>query len=111
MRLILVCLPILAACAASGPVPTGPDSYMLSAKSYALGASIGDAKANAYREANEFCAKQGKSFMVQGGQDRGGSPGRFPEAEVRFMCLDKGDRDLKRPDMRPAPNTIVEVQK
>lgn len=109
MRLLGLSL-LLCGCA-SGPVPTGPDSYMVSAKSYALGASIGDAKANAYREANDFCAKQGKSFMVQGGQDRGSGFGRPPESEVRFMCLDRGDKDLKRPDIRQTPNTVVEVQK
>lgn len=101
---------LLAGCA-SGPVPTGPDSYMLSAKSYALGASVGDAKANAFREANAFCGQQGKSFMVQGGTDRPGFPGRFPEAEVHFMCLSKGDRDLQRPNLQPTPNTVVEIKK
>lgn len=110
MNRILLLAVLLAGCA-NAPVPTGPDSYMLSAKSLALGASVGDAKANAFRDANDFCAKQGKSLVIQSGQDHPGGFGRPPEAEVNFMCLDKGDRDLRRPNLTPTPNAVIEVKK
>lgn len=34
----------------------------------------------------------------------------FPKAEVQFMCLDQADRELGRPKLRQAPDTLVEVK-
>ena len=104
-------LPLLLAGCASGPTPTGPDSYMVSAKSYGLGGGVGDAKSKALREASDYCTSKGKVFMVNSGSDRSGGYGRFPEAEVHFLCLDKGDPALRRPDLRPAADTTIEIRK
>ena len=35
----------------------------------------------------------------------------FPKAEVQFMCLDEGDRELVRPSLDQQANSILEVRK
>lgn len=101
---------LLTGCA-SGPVPTGPSSYMLSAKTLVLGGGVGDAKMNAFREAADFCAKQGKAFIPSSGSDRPGGFGRPPEAEVHFLCLDKSDPRYVDASLRKEADVKVEVKK
>ena len=73
----------------------------------------GTLKAEAFREANEYCTGQGKMIQVVNTSEA--KPpfvlGNFPKAEVQFMCLSRGDTELARPKMKPGADTVIEIRK
>ena len=78
----------LAGCSSGGPVKTGPDSYYLTKKSAGCGFTGGEgSKASLMREADAFCAKQGKQAIIDKAQAHNGIPfARCASAEVTFSC-------------------------
>lgn len=62
----------------------------------------GTLKADAFREANEYCSSQKKVVQVVSTTEA--TPpfvlGNFPKAEVQFMCLEEGDREQGRPKLK-----------
>jgi hypothetical protein len=100
---------MLTACASSGPVPIGKDTYMISKQSSTGFHSGGSVKADIYREANEFCIKKGLEFQPVKENSKDGVPGyAFANAEVVFRCLISGDAEINRPTLKPMPNVIIE---
>jgi hypothetical protein len=89
MKIAIIPVVLLAAgCASStGPVQIGRDTYSIMGKSYAPSANLTDLKADAYKEASAFCAKQGKTANVIDTQGTPRGFGQFPEAEVKFSCV------------------------
>lgn len=64
-------------------------------------------KADAIEEANQYCAEKGKEFLIQ--RSAGTNSGLdYASAEIGFKCLDKGDPDLKRPNLEYAPNIRIQ---
>lgn len=63
----------------------------------------GTLKAEAFQEANAYCAGQGKTLQVVSTQEA--QPpfvfGNYPKAEVQFMCLADGDIESGRPKLIP----------
>jgi hypothetical protein len=107
--LITFVLLVLTACASSGPVPIGRDTYMISKQSSTGFHSGSSVKADIYREANEFCLKNGLQFQPVKDNAKDGVPGyAFANAEVVFRCLADGDREINRPTPSPTPNLIIE---
>jgi hypothetical protein len=99
----------LTGCASSGPVPMGKDTFLITKQSSTGFHSAGSVKADIYREANEYCAGQGKQFQPVSDRGTDGQPGRsFANAEVTFRCLSAGDPELSRPVPRPAPDVVIE---
>lgn len=82
----------LAGCSSGGPVKTGPDTYYLTKKSAGCGFSGGEgSKAALLREANEFCAKQGKDIQALSTEAKHGVPFvRCASAEITFKCVGGG---------------------
>lgn len=72
---------IIAACATVTIQSVGPDTYMADAGMTHAGA----------REGEQFCARQGKRFMVTKMEQS------FYGAQVVFRCLAPSDPELKRP--------------
>ena len=100
---------MLAACASSGPVSIGRDTYMIAKQSSTGFHSGGSVKADIYREASEFCVKQGLQFQPVSEIAKDGVPGyAFANAEVVFRCLAIGDNEITRPTLKPVPNVIIE---
>lgn len=101
----------LAGCASSGPVPIGKDTYMITKQS-AGGAFVspGSIKVEIIREAQAFCGSTGKVFQIANSNERP-AQNSLPSAEIQFMCLNEGDRDIQRPKMSRMPDTIIEVRK
>lgn len=63
----------------------------------------------ALKDANAYCANQGKQFRVNNSSEMGVGDGRFPEAEVQFLCLDAGHKDLTRPkDLERGADITIE---
>jgi len=85
--LSLACL--MTACSSGGPVPMGQGVYMLTKKSAGCGFTGGEgSKAELLREANAFCAKEGKQIETLDATSRDGVPMvRCASAEVHFKCV------------------------
>ena len=94
LSLLLV---VLAGCStSSGVVSLGQDNYMIACtrKNY-VGASA-PVKAEAIKEADAYCKKQGKALLVTRTVQQDVKLFRSdPSAEVYFKCLDKNDPRLK----------------
>jgi len=99
---------LLASCGVttSEVVPAGKDTYFVSGRGYAV--ASGGSFAKVYKEADEFCKKQGKFFTPVSSHaekiDQMSS-----SVELTFRCLLEGDPELQRPQMKPLPNTAIEV--
>jgi len=112
-RWFLLGLIVLAGCASnSGVVPIGPDTFMISRQAATGFPGLGTLKADAFKEANQYCIGQGKHIRVVNTTET--APpyifGNYPRAEIEFMCLDEKDSDLTRPKMEKAPDIVIEVK-
>lgn len=113
-KAILLPALILAGCASnSGITPIGKDTYMVSRQAATGFSGSGTLKAEAFQEANAYCAKEGKNLQVVSTQEA--QPpyvfGNYPKAEVQFMCLSDGEAELGRPKLKPKADVNVQVQK
>jgi hypothetical protein len=109
----LLGLTILTGCASNtGIIPIGTDTYMVSRQAATGFSGSGSLKAEAFQEANAYCAGHGKSLQVVSTQEA--QPpfvfGNYPKAEVQFMCLNAGDVELARPKLKPKADVSVEVK-
>ena len=94
MSTLVVLLALFVSGCASQPVPTGNGWYRLDHTSNwgAAGTEAG-VKAEAEREAEEFCAKQNKKSQVDLSYARGGILGiQFAQASIQFRCVDEGSK-------------------
>jgi len=112
-KYLLVSLLALSGCASnSGVVSIGPDTFMVSRQAATGFSGLGTLKADAFQEANQYCASQNKHIRVVNTSES--SPpyvlGNFPRAEIQFMCLEKTDAELTRPKMQKSPDTVIEVR-
>jgi hypothetical protein len=106
----IVAASLLAGCGAmsrsSGVMQLGPDTYRVSA-----GAPMGDVSQSqkaAFTEAQGHCTAGGKQLMTVGTRRLAGPGGG--SYEVTFRCLASGDPDLQRPNMQPAPTSIIQIK-
>jgi uncharacterized protein YcfL len=86
--LLLLASCLLVACSSSGPIATGKDTYMITKQSagglLVSGASV---KAEILTEANQFCAKNGKTMELTNSEAKNAIPfARMPSAEIEFRC-------------------------
>ena len=103
----------LAGCASnSGVIPIGQDTFMVSRQAATGFSGSGTLKAEAFQEANQYCAKLGKSLQVISTHEA--SPpyilANFPKAEIQFMCLDAKDAELNRPKLKKEADTVIELK-
>jgi PEGA domain len=101
----------LAACASnSGVVPIGPDTFMVSRQAATGFSGLGNLKAEALREAQQYCTSHGKVMQIVNSTES--QPpyvlGNFPKAEIQFMCLNANDPELARPKMRKEPDVVIQ---
>jgi hypothetical protein len=108
---MITALVALGGCAATGVVPIGQDTYMVSRQGAGGWSSVGKLKAEAFAEASQYCVSQNKSVQVVNTREQPSGIGRLPEAEVQFMCLSANDRELVRPKLRKDADTVVEIRK
>lgn len=111
MIMMITALAVLGGCAATGVVPIGQDTYMVSRQGSGGWSSVGKLKAEAFGEASQYCVSQKKSIQVVNTREQPSGIGRLPEAEIQFMCLDTNDRELVRPKLRKEADTVVEIRK
>jgi hypothetical protein len=78
----------LAACSSTGVVPMDGDTYMVSKRSAQVGFGPADgAKADIYREANDFCATQNKKVKTVSLQMTDSGFARPASAALQFQCM------------------------
>ena len=89
--IIIACLLlVITACANTGPMQVGKDTYTISVRVAFSGPS--GAKGEALTEANAFCSKQSKQVLLQNENSyECALHGGCGEAEITFLCLDKND--------------------
>lgn len=115
MRLVIFVVAVLVSgCASnSGVVPIGADTYMVSRQAATGFSGSGTLKAEAFKEANQYCLNQRKKLQVVNTSEA--QPpfvfGNFPKAEIQFMCLDVGDAELARPKLKKEADTVIEIRK
>ena len=87
LLVLLLCVG-LAGCASTGVVPMDKDTFMIAKRSPQLGFGqpIG-AKADVYREANEFCAKQNKKVETVDFNMQNSGFGRPGSVSLQFRCV------------------------
>jgi hypothetical protein len=91
LRLVVITIAsgiVLLGCAmSSGVVPAGNDSYLISRSEKGFDTTGSRVKADAIREASEFCAKSGKSVEIINATEKDMVPFRSDaQAEVQFKC-------------------------
>ena len=80
---------VVASCAShTGVVPNGQGGYLI-AKQAATGfPGLGNLKAEALTEANQYCASQGREFVLTNASET--QPpyalGNYPRTEIEFRC-------------------------
>jgi hypothetical protein len=101
---------LTAGCGAhTGVVPIGQDTYMVARQGWISTQSVGELKAEAFAEADAFCASKSKSVLPVNTRDTFGVFGRsYPEAEIQFRCLNADDPELRRPTMQKVPDVLIE---
>lgn len=105
---LFTCAILVACTQSSGVLKMGPNTYTVSAFAASLRGGFSGARKIALAEANQHCTEMGKEILVTNigtattNVEGGGS------AEVTFRCLAMGDPELKRPEYRRAPDTVIE---
>ncbi len=89
MLSVALVVTMLIGCASnSGVVPSGDDTYVVSRQAATGFSGLGTLKADAIREANQYCQRQFKTLHVISATEA--EPpfifGNFPKADVRFRC-------------------------
>ena len=85
----------LAGCAShTGVVPNGQGGYLI-AKQAATGfPGLGNLKAEAMDEANQYCVSQGREFLLTNATET--QPpyvlGNYPRTEIEFRCMQQGTK-------------------
>ena len=93
MRSLITCAAVallLCGCAKnSGIIPTGADTYMVSRQAATGFSGMSTLKADAMKEASDFCSAKGMDLEVISTEDA--EPpyilGNFPKTEVQFRCV------------------------
>ena len=84
---LLLSAAILAGCASTtGVIPAGKDTFMISREDNGPASSLGSIKAAVYKEANAYCAGQGKAMEIVRETDVPRSFGQFPQTSLHFKC-------------------------
>lgn len=104
MRLIApLSLILLAGCAGAGePMQVGPDTYSISAFGSSMDGPQYSPRHLAIKGAGEYCRKIDKEVLVSS------ISASVSTADVVFKCLSKGDSELVRPDLKPAPDILIQ---
>jgi hypothetical protein len=101
LSVLLFAVP-LAGCISSGPMSVGPDTYMISDRAPPIAGGAMAAETNAVTEANAYCQSLGRQMVLQSDQNG------VTNSRIVFRCLLPGDPELKRPNLKPAPNVVIE---
>lgn len=84
---------VLAACGTTGVVKLEPGRYMVSVKNAKIGfVSAAEEKANAYKQANQFCAEQRKEVETISLETTPSGLARQASATLEFRCVNNREK-------------------
>lgn len=88
-NILILLMTLLSACThTSGVVPTGNDTFIVSRSEKGLDTTGSLVKADAIKEANEFCSLNGKTIEIIKATQKDMVPFRSDaQAEVEFKCI------------------------
>ena len=87
--LLIVAVAAVAGCASTGVIPVDKDTYMVSQRSAQVGFGPAiEAKADVYREANDFCKKQSKKVETVNFENTNSGFARPGSAALQFKCVE-----------------------
>lgn len=94
----LIACATLAGCTAStGPVPAGPNSYVLTARASPVLGGADRAERDALQQAAAFCRSQGREMLpATSQQERGIMNAQMTGFTVQFRCLLATDPEFRR---------------
>lgn len=99
---------ILCACANTGPLPIGPDTYQISTRVPLSGPA--GAEGEAIQTADAFCTSHHRKMLLQHENSyECALHGGCGEAQITFYCLRVGDPMLKRAAMHDGPPVKIEA--
>ncbi|KZY80927.1 hypothetical protein A3741_18205, partial [Oleiphilus sp. HI0069] len=100
-RIFFIVLLVSGCATSSGVIPIGIDTYLISRSQKGFDVVGGSVKADVYKEAFAFCNNQNKHFQVVRVSQKDMVPFTSDaQAEIQFMCLDKEDPELTRPNIK-----------
>jgi hypothetical protein len=100
----------LGACVSTSEiVPVGPDSYMVSSSTSGSALLAGRAPIVSAKEANKYCASQGRHMVIRRTDSAVIGLGNGTNALV-FSCVTDTDPEYQRPNLRKDPNVLVQSQ-
>jgi hypothetical protein len=88
------------------PLPIGPDTYRVSSRTSSGGTA--PAREAAVSAAGQQCARLSKQLLVLSSATNIGSTPDEGVVDVTFRCLAAGDPELRRQDVQPAPDVVIE---
>lgn len=113
MRLVPFAALLLAGCAShTGVVSMGQDTFMIARQAATGFPGLGNLKGEMISEGTAHCRSMGREFQIVKTSES--QPpyvmGNYPRAEIEFMCLAAGDRELHRPKLQRDPDTVIQVR-
>ncbi len=97
---------VFAGCATSSIIPTGPQTYQVSASGVGFGTEW--VRETVYKKANKYCTDRGLVMMPVSFEAEKGIYGRTaPSAALTFRALPPGDPEIQRPS---TPSSIEQIQ-
>ena len=109
---ILLVLALAACSAGTGVLPVGPDTYTVQEHRAPILGGGSEAQRAAITEATEYCESQGKKLLplntTQSGLPVNQAVYGNTSYSMTFRCLQPDDPELKRPNLQPAPNFVIE---
>ena len=107
----IACAAVLAGCVSTSDVlEVGRDTYSVSATSDGY-RSAAAAREHAFQAGAAKCNAGGKHFMLVNESTARTRMGIDTTTNVTFRCLSNDDPAYSRPDMKPAPNVVIENAK
>lgn len=99
----------LTGCASPSAItPYGKDSFIIAVDDAWGANSPGRLQVTAAQEANAYCTKKGKVLRVRNTSGQGTTGWTSTSSTLIFSCLDEGDSENTRPDLRKEADTVVE---
>jgi hypothetical protein len=107
--IVVASLAVLSGCFSSGVIPMDRGSYMITKRSAQLGIGMPvGTKADVYKEANDFCSKQGMmvdTINLEMAPSRPASPG---SVSLQFRCVPHGSLPTQAIQLQREPDVIIE---
>jgi hypothetical protein len=107
---IFASLMLLGCASTSAIAPYGKDTFILSVSDSMGVTSSSELKVKAAQDANAHCAKLGKVMTVRNSSAKGSQWYTSTSSDLIFSCISEDDSENVRPNLKRAPDTVIEVQ-